>query len=614
MPTSAPHAGSVRRLFPALALAVSVVAGMALPAEAEPGHGIAMHGAPALPADFEHLPYANPDAPKGGVVTYGVLGSFDSLNPFIARGEIAVGLRDPFYGNNVYESLLERNRDEPFSLYGLLAERVEMPEDRNSITFFMNPEARFSDGEPVTVDDVIFSFELLRDKGRPNHRTYYRKVDRIERVGDAGVRFVFSDTSDRELPLILGLMPVLPQHAIDRETFDRTTLDPPVGSGPYTVATVDPGKRLVLKRDADYWGRDLPINRGRFNFDTMRFDYFRDQSSQFEAFKKGLLDAFLETDPTRWATGYEFPAVAAGDVVPEKIRTETPRGMFAFAFNTRRSKFQDPRVREALGYLFDFPWINANLLHGQFDRTASYFQNSELASTGRPASAHERDLLAPYPDAVRDDILEGTWRPPQSDGSGRDRTNMREALALFREAGYGIENGRLINQTTGEPLAFEILVTTREDERLALAYQRLVKPVGITINVRYVDSAQYQARLQSFDFDVIRAAWPSSLSPGNEQLYRWSSLTADAQGSFNYTGASDPAIDAMIQEMLAARTREDFVNAVRALDRVLLSGFYVLPLYHSPDQWIARWSRIQHPDEPSLTGAEPDTWWAKAAE
>mgnify|MGYP003115026248 CR=1 FL=1 len=588
---------------------VACLMALAGPVAAEPVHGIAMQGAPELAPGFGHLPYANPDAPKGGTVTYGVLGSFDSLNPFIIRGAVAVGLRDPFYGNNVYESLLERNRDEAFSLYGLLAGAVEMPEDRSSITFFMRPEARFSDGTPVTVGDVVFSFEMLRDRGRPNHRSYYSKVDRVERVGEDDVTFVFKDGADRELPLILGLMPVLPAHVLDAETFDRTTLTPPVGSGPYVVESVDPGKRVVLKRDPDYWGKDLAINRGRFNIDEIRFDYFRDQSSLFEAFKKGLVDLQLETDPTRWATGYDFPAVAAGDVVAERIETGTPRGMLAFAFNTRRPQFHDARVREALGYLFDFPWINQNLLHGQFVRTASYFQGSELASTGRPASDTERGLLAPYPDAVRADILDGSWAPPKGDGSGRDRANMRKALALFKEAGYAIRNGQLVHEETGEPFAFEILVTTREDERLALAYQRLVKPVGVTIDVRYVDSAQYQSRLQTFDFDVVRMTWPSSLSPGNEQLFRWGSSVADAPGSYNYTGAADPAIDAMIDAMLAAGSRPEFVDAVRALDRVLLSGFYVLPLYNSPDQWIARWTRLQHPERPSLTGAEPDTWW-----
>ncbi|MGX1305735.1 peptide/nickel transport system substrate-binding protein [Amorphus suaedae] len=609
-----PSVGPRRRPQALAGILLAALVALAGPVSAAPAHGIAMVGTPELAPDFDHLPYANPDAPKGGTVTYGVLGSFDSLNPFIVRGEIAYGLLDPFYGpltgNNVYESLMERNRDEAFSLYGLLASGVEMPADRSSVTFYVRPEARFSDGEPVTVDDVIFSYELLREKGRPNHRSYYSKVDRVERVGDDGVRFVFQDGADRELPLILGLMPVLPKHAIDPETFERTTFDPPVGSGPYLVDSVDPGKRIVLRRNPDYWGANLPIVRGRFNFDRVRFDYFRDQSTLFEAFKKGLVDVYVETDPTRWATGFDFPAIASGDAVKDSIETHTPRAARSFAFNTRRPQFADKRVREALGYLFDFPWVNQNLLNGQYERTTSYFQGSELAATGRPASATERALLAPYPDAVRADILDGTWAPPKGDGSGRDRANMREALRLFQQAGYEIRNGQLVDAATGAPFVFEILVATREDERLALAYKRLAKPIGVTVNVRYVDSAQYQSRLQSFDFDVIRAGWRSSLSPGNEQLFRWSSAAARADGSFNFTGAADPAIDAMIQAMLAATTRPEFVDAVRALDRVLLSGFYGLPLYNSADQWIGRWARIRRPEASSLSGAEPDTWWA----
>ncbi|WP_018697921.1 extracellular solute-binding protein [Amorphus coralli] len=596
------------------ALAFLAVVSVIQAVSAAPVHGLAMQGEPALPPDFAHLPYANPAAPKGGRITYGVLGTFDNLNPFIVRGAVASGLRDAFYGNNVFESLLERNRDEAFGLYGLLADRIEVPEDRRSITFHLRPEARFSDGEPVTVDDVVFSFETLRDHGRPNHRSYYSKIDRVERVGGNGVRFVFKDGTDRELPLILGLMPVLPAHIYDAETFEQTTLAPPVGSGPYIVASVDPGKRLVLTRDPDYWGSDLPINRGRYNFDEIRFDYFRDQSALFEAFKKGLVDVFLESDPTRWATGYTFPAVANGDVQAERVETGTPRAMSAFAFNTRRPQFADIRVREALGYLFDFPWINQNLLHGQYERTASFFPNSELASTGHPASESERQILDAWPGAVRPDILAGTWRPPQGDGSGRDRANLRKALALFKEAGYEIRNGRLVDTETGVPFGFEILVTTRTDERLALAFRRMAEPIGIDISVRSVDSAQYQARLQTFDYDVIKAIWASSLSPGNEQLFRWSSAAAGAQGSYNFSGAADPAIDGTIDAMLAARTREAFVDAVRAFDRVLLSGFYALPLYHSPNQWIARWTRIRQPETPSLTGAEPETWWAQSAE
>ena len=596
----------VGRLVPVL-VAVGLAAAVPAPADAA-SHGLAMHGEPALPPDFPHLPYADPDAPQGGTITFGILGTFDSLNPFIARGTIALGLRDLLYGNLVYESLLDRNRDEPFSLYGLLAENVSTPEDRTEVTFVLRPEARFSDGAPVTPEDVIFSFEVLRDRGRPNYRTYYGKVATAEKVGERGVRFVFAGGEDRELPLILGLMPILPSHLVDRERFGETTLAPPVGSGPYRVTGVDPGKRLTLTRDPDYWGNALPINRGRYNAEEIRFDYFRDQNAMFEAFKKGLIDVFLETDPTRWATGYAFPAVANGDVVRKEVPTATPRGMFAFAFNTRRPIFEDIRVREALAAMFDFEWINANLLNGLYARTGSYFEGSALASTGRPASEAERTMLAGFPDAVRPDVLEGRWRPPATDGSGRDRRTIRAALALLGEAGWEIRDGRLVHVATGRPMAFEILVATRPDERLALAYARLLKPLGIDVAVRYVDAAQYQARLTAFDFDMVRVMWPSSLSPGNEQLFRWSSEAADAEGSFNFAGARSAAVDAMIAEMLAAEDRERFEGAVRALDRVLLSGHYVVPLYHTPVQWVAHWTRVRPAPKPSLTGVELETW------
>lgn len=610
-PVAAPAAVALRLVLSVcVAIAAAAAAAAAWTAPAEAAHGIAMHGEPALPEDFAHLPYADPDAPEGGTVTYGILGSFDSLNPFIPRGNIAGGLRDPLYGNLVFESLLDRNRDEPFSLYGLLARDVEVAEDRSSVTFRMNPKARFSDGEPVTVEDVVFSLEILRTRGRPNYRAYYSKVTEIERIGEDGVRFVFADGSDRELPLILGLMPVLPKHAIDPEAFERTWLTAPIGSGPYRVTGIEPGKRLTLTRNPDYWGDGEPISRGRYNFETVRFDYFRDINAMFEAFKKGLTDVSLESDPTRWSTGYDFPAVAAGDVVKEEIEQGTPRGMFAFVFNTRRPIFQDIRVREALGYLIDFDWINQNLLQGLFARTTSYFEGSELASTGRPASERERALLAPFADEIRADILDGSWRPPASDGSGRDRNNMRAALKLLNEAGWTIEGRTLVHGETGEPFSFEILVSNREDERLALAYKRQLAPLGIEARVRSVDSAQYQSRLQSFDFDMVRLSWPSSLSPGNEQLNRWSSAAADFEGSYNWAGVRSPAADAMIAALLAAEQRDAFVDAVRALDRALLSGFYVVPLYHPPAQWVARWTRVGHPPKASLTGVELETWWA----
>ncbi|MBB4302286.1 peptide/nickel transport system substrate-binding protein [Rhodobium orientis] len=612
-PTTAERCSGRRPIRFLAGLAVAAVAlALAAPLRAaEPTHGIAMHGAPALAPDFAHLPYANPDAPKGGTVTYGLVGTFDNLNPLIVKGTGAVGIRDPLFGNNVIESLLERNRAEPFSLYGLLAERVEMPDDRSHVTFYLNPKARFSDGDPVDVDDVLFSFETLKKKGRPNHRTPYSKVLSTERVGDTGIRFNLKG-DDRELPLILGLMPVIPKHRFDNGRFDRTTLTPIVGSGPYLIAEVDAGTRMVLKRNPDYWGRDLPLKRGFDNFDEIRFDYYRDENTRFEAFKKGLVDVLTERDPTRWATGYDFPAVNDGKVVKDGFETGTPKGMYGFVFNTRRPPFNDPKLREAFGYLFDFKWINENLYFGLYRRTTSYFEGSELASTGRPASEGERALLAPFPGAVRADILEGTWAPPEPDGSGRDRAAIRKALALFAEAGWKID-GRTLTGPNGEALSFEITTATPDHERLALAYARTLKRIGIAVTVRTVDAAQYQRRLQGYDFDVILNTWASSLSPGNEQAFRWSSRAADLEGTFNFAGAREPALDAMIAAMLAARTRPAFVDAVRAFDRVLLSGFYVVPLFHAPEVWVARWEHVAHPDKPALDGPRFETWWSRKA-
>ncbi len=591
----------IATLFAALTLIAAQVA------SAEPRHGIAMHGEPALPAGTS-LPYVNPQAPKGGVLTFGIVGSFDSLNPFIIKGAAARGLRDSVFGNNVFESLLERSYDEPFSLYGLLAETVDMPDDRSWVEFTLNPKARFSDGNPVTVDDVIFSFEVLRDKGRPNNRSYYGKVATVERKGEHGIRFSFPDANDRELPLILGLMPILPAHKFDRKTFEQTTLEPLFGSGPYTVAEVEPGSRIVLQRNPDYWAADLPIKAGMHNFDTLRFDYFRDQTTLFEAFKKGLVDVMPESDPGRWASGYDIPAVADGRIIKEGFETGTPKGMFGFVFNTRRTQFADARVREAFGYLFDFAWVNTNLYFDLYKRTTSYFEGSELASTGRAADERERELLGPFDGAVRADILEGKWLPPTTDGSGRDRKALREAVRLLGEAGWRIKDRKLVNEA-GEPFSFEVLIATRDQERLALAFSRTLTLIGMEVNVRSVDSAQYQRRVQVFDYDMILTTWYASLSPGNEQSFRWSVASADQDGTFNFAGAREPALDAMIAAMLSARARTDFVSAVRAFDRVLLSGFYVVPLFHLPDAWVARWRTMEHPSKTSLYGNRFDTWW-----
>ncbi len=576
------------------------------PSIAEPS--IAMHGAPALPENFTALPYVNPDAPKGGRLIEGVLGTFDSLNPFIVQG-LAV---QPVRGY-VVESLMARSYDEPFTLYGLLARTVETDADRSYVTFTIDPAAHFSDGTPVTAEDVVFSWQLLRDHGRLNHRTYYSRVAKAEILGPRTVRFDFIDTSDRELPLILGLMPVLPKHAIDVATFENSTLAKPIGSGAYVVAAVDPGTSVTLKRDPHYWGRNLPINRGLWNFDELRFDFYRDDNAHFEAFKAGLYDVRAETDPTRWQTGYDFPAARDGRVVKETFRSGLPKYSSDFVFNTRRPLFADIRVRQAIALLFDFQWVNRTFFYNLYKRSASFFDDSELSAYQRPADEKERALLAPFADAVRPDVLDGTWSPPLSDGSGHDRAMLRQALSLLEAAGYELNGTVLRDRATGRPFAFEIMVTDRDDERLALAFSTMLARAGIRAQVRLVDSVQYEERLVSFDFDMIEYRWDELLSPGNEQNFYWSSAGADEQGSRNYVGVKSAAADAMIAALLRARTRPDLVEAVRALDRVLISGCYVVPLFYLPEQWVARWAAVQHPARTSLFGYLPETWWRQPA-
>ena len=591
--------------FSLLVLSLLLIPGSAL---AGPQPGLAMHGEPREPKGFTHFPYVNPDAPKGGRATFAVQGSFDSLNPLIVKGAAADGVRE-----YIYESLLARAYDEPFSLYGLIAESVETPADRHFVEFTLNPAAKFSDGTPITVEDVIFSHAVLRDHGRPNHRSYYKKVAKVEKTGERKVRFTFDASGDREMPLIIGLMPVLPRHLIDPERFEKTSLAPPIGSGPYTVAKIDPGKSISYRRDPNYWGRDLPVNRGLYNFDEIRFDYYRDAGSMFEAFKSGLVRLRNEEDPTRWTEGYDFPALRDGRVVKETLPVETPAGMAALAFNTRRPIFADPRVRQALIKLFDFEWVNRTLFHGQYARTESYFARSELSSHGKPADQAERTLLAPFADLVKPAIMDGDFAFPVSDGSGENREGRVEALQLLEEAGYQLTGGKLINKATGEPFAFEILAVTRAQERLLLTYARALKQVGIEARIRQVDSAQYQRRKQTYDFDMIQYFWPVSLSPGNEQSFRWGSEAAVTEGSFNYPGVRNAGVDAMIEALLKAGDRDSFVSAVRALDRLLLSGDYVIPLFHLPGQWVAHWSDLKRPEKTPLYGYQIDAWWLDPA-
>jgi len=589
----------------ALALAV---AGAAAPQSADAAYAIAMHGAPALPPDFTAMPYVNPDAPKGGRLVEGVLGTFDSLNPLIVLGLPVQPVR-----GFVIESLMARGNDEPFTLYGLLARSVGTDDARDFVTFSLDPAAHFSDGVAVTADDVVFSWQLLRDHGMPNHRAYYSKVVRADILDERTVRFDLAGSNDRELPLILGLMPILPKHAIDAAHFEQTSLQKPIGSGPYVVADVDVGKSVTFKRDPNYWGRALPVNRGLYNFDEVRIDYYRDANAYFEAFKAGLYDFRVEEDPARWQTGYDFPAVRDGRIVKETFADGLPKPAFDFVFNTRRPIFADIRVRQAIALLFDFEWINRNFFFGLYKRSASFFDDSELSAYRRPADAQERALLAPFPGTVRPDVLDGTWSPPVIDGSGHDRAMLRQALALLQSAGYELKGTTLRERRSGRPLAFEIMVASRDQERLALAFSHNLQRAGIDAQVRLVDDVQYQQRLISYDFDMIEYRWEQSLSPGNEQSFYFGSAAADQRGTRNYMGVRSPAADAMIAALLRARQRPAFVDAVRALDRVLISGSYVVPLFYLPQQWVAHAADVQHPAHTSLFGYLPETWWHRGA-
>jgi peptide/nickel transport system substrate-binding protein len=571
---------------------------------------IAMHGDPALKDPFDHLPYADPNALKGGRLAIGFLGTFDSLNPFnLKAGSTAQGMN-----GNVFETLMTRSLDEPFTLYGLIAQTIEAPADRSSVTFRLDPRAHFSDGVPITSADVRFTFDLLKSKGRPQQRAAYSLVKSVDTPDSLTIRYDLTGIGDREMPLTLALMPVLPRHKIDVSKFDDASLAIPTGSGPYIVADVKPGQRIILRRDPNYWAKDLPVRRGLYNFDEIDIEYFRDANSLFEAFAAGLLDFREETNPARWTNSYDFPAIRDHRMIREALPSGGPKGMEGFVFNLRRPLFQDIRVREALGLVFDFEWINANLYNGLYKRTKSFFDDSELASTGRPADAAALALLPPFRGGVREYILQGTGRPAATDGSGADRVEPKRALALLKDAGYDIEGGRLTK--AGVPLSFEIMVKDRNQERLALNYADALARIGVTATVRQVDEVQYQRRRQKFDFDMMIGSWLASASPGNEQRSRWGSASAAQEASFNLAGVKSPAVDALINAMLAAKTHEEFAAAVRAYDRVLLSGFYIVPLFHSPDQWIAASTKLARPailprHGPASGGATLDTWWRK---
>lgn len=594
-----------------LCAALMTIGSAAVRAEAPngPRHGIAMHGEPALRPGFTQLPYVDPDARKGGTLRLGELGTYDSLNPFILKGVAPSGLRE-----YVLESLLVRSVDEPFSLYGHIAQSVELPEDRRWVMFRLDPAARFSDGQPITAEDVVFSWELLKEKGQPYHRAHYGSVTRAEIPEPGRVRFAIGEGGNRETPLLLGLMPILPKHRIDPATFDQTSLAAPVGSGPYVVGQIDAGRSLTFERNRDWWARDKPLARGRYNFDRIRVEYFRDQTTLFEAFKAGDIDVRSEDDAGRWADGYDFPAANDGRIRRAELPTGWPAGMTALVYNTRRPLFADPRVRQALLLMFDFEWANRNLFHGHYTRTQSFFARSTLSSHGRPADARERALLKPWRSSLAPGALEGTLAMPVSDGTGRNRDNLKAAIGLLQEAGYVSNGGRMVHAQTGEPLRFEMMAAKRAEERLFQAYARSLAQAGIGVHIRTVDSAQRWARLKSFDFDMIQWTWGTSLSPGNEQRNRWGSGSADSENALNFAGVRSPAVDAVIEALVSAKEEPAFVSAARALDRLLLSGDYVVPLYHAKGLWAAWRADLKQPQRAPLSGIALETWWKELPE
>lgn len=565
-------------------------------------HGIAMHGAPQLPQDFAHYSYANPNALQDGALRQGQIGSFDSLNPFSIRGNAARNIRE-----RVFESLLDRHYNEPFALYGLLAESLTIAPDRRAVTFKLRPEARFADGTPLTSADVAFTIQVLKEKGRPNHRYYYGKIAKVETPDPLTVSLHFAGSPpDRELPLIVGLMPILPQHIYAERDIQSASLALPVGSGPYEVVELTPGAQVKFNKVENYWGAKLPHNKGRHNFTSITEDYFRDESTAFEAFKAGELDVWFEGNPQRWQSGYTFPAARDGRIVKKTIPLGTPSGLKAFVLNTRRSALQNPKLRQALDLAFDFEWTNKILYGDIYRRTQSYFGNTNLSATGQEATAAELALLADSP--IAPEKLAAGYTAPVSDGSGRDRMLRLKAVTLLEEAGYKTTGNRL-SDANGTPVELEVLVQKREDERLALSWRRMLARLGITLKVRLVDSSQYQRRLQNFDFDIIVYNYYASLSPGNEQAYYWGSAAADTPGSRNYAGIRDAGIDRAVNALTQAVSPADFETAARALDRALMSGHYFVPLFHNPNQWVAHWHYVEQPFEHAAYGARLDSWW-----
>ncbi|AUH62949.1 extracellular solute-binding protein [Paracoccus zhejiangensis] len=610
------ESASERRFFVRFALAATVAA-MPLASFAEPSHGIAMYGEPALPAGFTSLPYANPEAPKGGSIRFAEPGGFDSLKSWVLKGNPV------FFGTMsvVAETLMYRSIDEPFTLYGLLAESVETDESRSWIEFTLRPDAKFSDGSPVTVEDVIWSYETLGTQGHPRYLGAWEKVEKIEKTGENKVRITFN-TLDRELPLIMGLRPILKKAQWEGKDFTESGLEVPIGSGPYVVDKVDAGRSISFKRNPDYWGKDLPINAGRNNLDIIRYDYFGDANAMFEAFRAGEVDVWRELSPTKWDTEFSFPRVTSGEVVKSEIGNERPSGIMGLVMNTRNPIFADWRVREAMIEAFNFQFINSTLNGGKEPRITSYFSNSVLAMQPGAAEGRVKELLQPFATDLPPGTMEGYTLPEGSD-KALDRRGLRGALKLMEEAGWTVQDGVLKN-AEGQPFAFEIVLnqsgsamrTAAETQQMVDIYIESLRNLGITPKVTLLDAAQYVDRTNRYDFDMTWYERALSLSPGNEQLLYWGAAGVTEPGSRNWMGMNSPAAEAMITEMLNAAGPEDFTAAVRALDRVLTAGRYVIPVSYSPISRLAHSSSLHYPEKTPIygdwPGFMPDVWWQEA--
>ena len=595
---------SIRRLIVAALLAVTATAAPAIAAEGVVGtHALSMFDDVKYGPDFEHFDYADPNAPTGGGIRLAALGTFDSLNPFILKGNVAAG------SGLIYDTLLTGSLDEPFTEYGLLVESIDMPADRSWVAFTLREEARWHDGRPVTVDDVIWTTETLTTKGHPFYRHYYADIASVSQTGPRTVRFTFGDTVNRELPLIVGQIDVLPKHYWEGRDFESTTLDPPLGSGPYRIAAVEPGRSITLERVPDYWGRDLAVNRGRNHIDVIRYDYYRDATVAVEAFKAGEFDFRSENNSKEWGTAYDIPDVANGRMVKELIDHEIPTGMQAFWFNTRRAKFADRRVRHALAHTFDFEWSNANLFYGQYTRTNSFFSNTELASSGLP-DARELGILERWRDRIPAEVFTRAYEPPSTDGSGNIRRNLRTARSMLQEAGWVIRDGVLIHAETGKAMEIEFLLVAPAFERIVGPVVKNMERLGIAARIRIVDPAQYQNRIDAFDFDIVVSTRGQSLSPGNEQRNYWTTASADVPGSGNLAGIEDPVIDELVDLLIRAPSRDTLVAATRALDRVLLRGHYVIPQWHIRSFRLVYWNKFGRPElRPKYGLGFPATWW-----